>query len=236
MRKSKLSGSDSNPQGDENLEIMRFAPRYTTHVGKLIAKQIPVEGRILELGSGDGLQTSKIISPQGRFICIEQSLIQAQSLKSLGYQVSQDLTAHIASNSSVLFSLNCLEHIEDDLGILRTIHECLAPAGRVVLYVPALPMLFSNMDRHVGHYRRYTRKSLSAALFQAGFQVRSFEYVDSIGVITSLIYRFLPFASGKPSPKSIVFYDTLFFPISRLFDIALRRFAGKNLLIIGERA
>jgi hypothetical protein len=122
------------------------------------------------------------------------------------------------------------------LGILRTIHECLAPAGRVVLYVPALPMLFSNMDRHVGHYRRYTRKSLSAALFQAGFQVRSFEYVDSIGVITSLIYRFLPFASGKPSAKSIVLYDSLFFPISRVFDIALRRFGGKNLLIIGERA
>jgi SAM-dependent methyltransferase len=215
---------------------MRFAPRYTTYIGKLIAEYIPVEGRVLELGSGDGLQTSKIISPQARFTCIEQSQTRGETLLSLGYKVSQDLTVHIGSNSKVLFSLNCLEHIDDDLDVLRTIRECLAPDGRLVLYVPALPLLFSNMDRHVGHYRRYTRKSLSAALLQAGFKVCSYEYVDSIGVIASLVYKFLPSTSGEPSPKSVSLYDSLFFPLSRFFDKFLHRFVGKNLLMIGEKA
>jgi len=232
----RIRQDNTNPQGDENLEIMRFAPRYTTYIGKLIAKQIPLVGGVLELGSGDGFQTLKIISPQPRFTCIEQSPSQGETLLGLGYKVSKNLTEHIGSNSKVLFSLNCLEHIQDDLGALRIIHDSLAPGGRIVLYVPALPMLFSKMDHHVGHYRRYTRKSLSAALLDAGFQVHSFEYVDSIGVITSLIYKFLPNASGKPSPRSITLYDSLFFPLSRIFDIALRKFAGKNLLMIGERA
>jgi SAM-dependent methyltransferase len=235
VKRSRLNSSKTNPQGDENLEIMRFAPKYTTYIGKLIAKHIPLEGGVLELGSGDGSQTSKIIFPQHRFTCIEQSPTRGETLLSLGYRVSKNLTEHIGSNSKVLFSLNCLEHIEDDLRALRTIHECLAPGGRIVLYVPALPMLFSNMDHRVGHYRRYTRKSLSTALSDAGFRVHSFEYVDSIGVITSLIYKFLPNASGKPSSKSIVIYDSLFFPLSRIFDKVLRRIAGKNLLMIGER-
>jgi hypothetical protein len=235
VEKRRLYDSNSNPQGDENLEIMRFAPRYTNHIGKLVAKQIPIEGAVLELGSGDGFQTSKIISPQDRFTCIEQSPTRGDTLLGLGYKVSKNLTEHVGSNSKVLFSLNCLEHIQDDLGALRIIHESLAPGGRIVLYVPALPMLFSKMDQHVGHYRRYTRKSLSTALLDSGFHVHSYEYVDSIGVITSLIYKFLPNASGQPSPKTIGLYDSLFFPLSRIFDLALRRFAGKNLLMIGER-
>jgi hypothetical protein len=234
VSKSGLNDSNSNPQGDENLEIMRFAPRYTSHIGQLIAEHIPVEGDVLELGSGDGLQTSKIISPQARFTCIEQSPPRIETLLSLGYKVSDDLTSHVGSNSKVLFSLNCLEHIEDDLNVLRTIRECLSPDGRIVLYVPALPFLFSNMDRHVGHYRRYTRKSLSAVLLQSGFQVRSYEYVDSMGVLASLVYKFLPSSSGEPSPKSVSLYDSLFFPVSQFLDKFLRRFIGKNLLMIGE--
>lgn len=235
MSKSGLNDSNTNPQGDENLEIMKFAPRYTTYVGQLIAAHIPVIGKILELGSGDGLQTSKIISPQSRFTCVEQSPTRGETLLGLGYKVSEDLTSHIGSNSKVLFSLNCLEHIEDDLVVLRTIRECLAPDGRIVLYVPALPFLFSNMDRHVGHYRRYTRKSLSAALVQTGFRVHSYEYVDSVGVLASLVYKFLPSTSGEPSPKSVSLYDSLFFPLSCFLDKILHRFIGKNLLIIGEK-
>lgn len=236
MSKSGLNESNSNPQGDENLEIMRFAPRYTNHVGQLIAAHIPVEGKVLELGSGDGLQTSKIISPQARFTCIEQSPARVETLVSLGYKVSEDLTSHVGSNSIALFSLNCLEHIEDDLKVLRTIRECLSPDGRIVIYVPAFPFLFSNMDRHVGHYRRYTRKSLAAVLLQSGFQVQSYQYVDSFGVLASLVYKFLPSTSGEPSPKSVSLYDSLFFPLSRFFDKFLHRFIGKNLLMIGENA
>lgn len=214
---------------------MQFAPNYTGHIGGLVRKYLPRSGQILELGSGDGTQTRRIVEPNPRVICIEQSASRRKVLSEAGYQVSNELSSHIGSDSSALFSLNCLEHIEDDVGALETINKCLMPGGLVVLYVPALPILFSSMDRRVGHYRRYTRKSLRKLLESTGFEVTSCEYVDSLGILPSLIYKVLPNASGEPTKSSVVFYDKFLFPMSRFLDLLFKKIAGKNILMIGVK-
>ena len=43
--------------------------------------------------------------------------------------------------------LNVLEHIEDDVAVLRMLGSLLEPDGRVVLYVPALNGLYGKWDR-----------------------------------------------------------------------------------------
>ena len=47
----------------------------------------------------------------------------------------------------------------------------LRPAGRCSIYVPAFPVLYTSMDAKVGHVRRYTRSSLTAAVSAAGFTI-----------------------------------------------------------------
>lgn len=73
------------------------------------------------------------------------------------------------------FELVCLfdviEHLDDDLGVLREVHRILAPGGLVALSVPAYPWLFSNNDRVAMHRRRYTRATLAGALGEAGFEL-----------------------------------------------------------------
>jgi hypothetical protein len=64
-----------------------------------------------------------------------------------------------------------LEHIEDDLGFLQTVRAALCPGGRLYLTVPAFPWLWSNEDDFAGHYRRYTRRSLTQVVRAAGFEV-----------------------------------------------------------------
>lgn len=223
------------PQGDENLEVMLNAPRYTSHIGSLVSSFLPAEGLILELGSGDGRQTSRVMAPEDRLTCVETSAVRRAALRERGYKVVSTLQDIPTASHSALFSFNCLEHIEDDLSVMSEVNRCLAPGGRVIIYVPAMPVLFSSMDRHVGHFRRYTRRSLSALLSGSGFSVTHLRFVDSFGVVPSLVYKILPSAKGEPSGGSIAAYDRFFFPLSRFLDRFLGSVLGKNLLIVGEK-
>jgi len=60
-----------------------------------------------------------------------------------------------------IVSFNVLEHVEDDaaaiahlLGLLRA---SAAPVRRLVSFVPAQACALSDLDRHYGHFRRYSR-------------------------------------------------------------------------------
>src|SRR5262249_28825411 len=70
--------------------------------------------------------------------------------------------------------LDVLEHLPDDLGVLRRIAGSLAPAGPagfLLLTVPAFPLLWSRWDEVERHRRRYTRRHLRALAESAGLRV-----------------------------------------------------------------
>ena len=81
-----------------------------------------------------------------------------------------------------IICLNVLEHVEDDRGSLAAIRAMLAPGGRLVLLVPALPALYGSMDRELGHHRRYKRGALADLLRATGFMVAHTEYFNLAGV------------------------------------------------------
>jgi len=66
--------------------------------------------------------------------------------------------------------LDVLEHIPDDVGALTALRPKLAPGGRLLLAVPAIPALWSGHDVAHHHQRRYTARSLDAAVGAAGFR------------------------------------------------------------------
>lgn len=224
-----------NKQGDENLEVMKFAPNYMNHVGSLVKSWLPDRGQIIEFGSGNGIQTLQIEPPSARLTCIESSASQRDALKLLGYKVAPDLSELGVSSVVAVFSLNCLEHIEDDHGFLCQLDSFLAPNALVVLYVPALPVLFSKMDAQVGHFRRYTRRGLTKLLSESGLKVIKIGYVDCLGVLPSMLYKLNPWASGHPTSQSVHLYDKYLFPVSKKLDRLFGHCFGKNLLVIGIR-
>lgn len=62
------------------------------------------------------------------------------------------------------YSLDVLEHIEDDRQAIRGTYRVLKPRSLLVVYVPAMPCHYSSMDEKVQHFRRYMRKELSNKL------------------------------------------------------------------------
>src|ERR1700676_3268078 len=57
-----------------------------------------------------------------------------------------------------------LEHIEDEESAVESLRSLISDDGTVVLSVPALMSLYGLHDEHLGHYRRYTARSLRRAL------------------------------------------------------------------------
>lgn len=57
-----------------------------------------------------------------------------------------------------------LEHIADDAAAVAMIRSMLAPSGIAIISVPAMQSLFGLHDEQLGHFRRYSRRSLRRVL------------------------------------------------------------------------
>lgn len=78
--------------------------------------------------------------------------------------------------------LNVLEHIEDDVAAVARLRDLLVPGGRLILLVPQYPALYGSYDRHVEHYRRYTRAGLLEVLRAADYQVTQFRNFNFLSI------------------------------------------------------
>lgn len=108
-----------------------------------------------------------------------------------------------------------------------------------MIYVPALPFLFSDLDISVGHYRRYSKKGLIQRVTEAGFEVENCYWNDSLGILATLVVKILGYR-GKLNlgdVKSMYIYDRVFYPISKFLDLILfKHLIGKNLLLTAKKA
>jgi len=66
--------------------------------------------------------------------------------------------------ADVIVMHDVLEHIEDDHAAVDRLFELTKPSGALLLSVPALPSLWGYHDEQLGHFRRYTRRTLRDVL------------------------------------------------------------------------
>jgi len=217
--------------GTDNLEIMAEAVNYNRFLISLVmAGAIPGD-RILDIGAGIGT-FAKIISAGGFSVCcMEPDATQAATITKAGLEVETSVDRFDDHSFDYIYSLNVLEHIEDDGEALRLWRTKLKPGGRLLIYVPAFQILYSGMDRKVGHFRRYTRRQLGAKAAGSGFEIRSLAYVDSLGFLASLAYKLIGSESGDINLRALIAYDRFVFPISRFADPVLGKLIGKNVVL-----
>lgn len=128
--------------------------------------------------------------------------------------------------------VNVLEHIERDREELALARRALAPGGSLCLFVPALPWLYGEQDRRVGHWRRYRRGELIDAVTDAGFQVNLVRWFDLAGVLPWWInYGLL---GRSVTPGTVSFYDRRVVPLMRRAENLVPPPIGKNLLLVAR--
>jgi hypothetical protein len=92
----------------------------------------------------------------------------------------------------------------------------------------------SEMDRLMGHYRRYTLNELSLKCRWAGFNIRYSSCFDVLGIIPWLVkYRLL--RSTTMESGLVKLYDSLVVPVARVAERIIRPPVGKSIILIGEK-
>jgi len=224
--------------GVDNLEVMEVARRYRAFLVRAVTDAVgPPDraGRLLDFGSGTGTIAKPLRDLGYDVACIEPDTAMRDSLSADGFDVAASLDERAAESFDAVYSMNALEHIDNDAGALASLRVVTRPGGRLVLYVPALQSLFSAMDRKIGHLRRYRRRPLEQLVTTAGFRVDRCRYVDVLGVPAGFAYKALGNRRGDLSPRSVATYDRIAFPVSRVLDHVSSRVLGKNLLLLGTR-
>jgi SAM-dependent methyltransferase len=140
-----------------------------------------------------------------------------------------------------------VEHVEDDVGLLRSIHQVLRPGGIVCVTVPAYEWLWSAEDEHAGHFRRYTLASIRRVLERASFAVQYETYlfaplVAPIFVLRSLRHRLFgeppstkdasAAREHDPSPRARALMERLLAPEPRLIREGRTIPVGTSCLVV----
>jgi SAM-dependent methyltransferase len=217
------------------LEAMSFAPAYHRWIVDWFGTALA--GHIVEVGAGDGTVTRLLLqSNVAQVTALEPDAERAAGLRAAfarepavrvvaGGTSSPDLPRDIA-DATVVY-VNVLEHVADDVAELRRAALLAGAEGRVCIFAPALPSLYSRLDAELGHHRRYTRSSLRAAAESAGLRVERMAYFDRAGALAWwLLHRV---AGLRINPGSASRYDRLV-PLLRRLDTVLPLPFGKNLI------
>lgn len=219
------------------LELFRHASRWKQYFAKRLGPYI--SGDVLEVGAGVGATTRFLVGGTRSWTCLEPDAALAASARDV--LAREPLTSACTvltgtlddlpptANYDTLLYLDVLEHIEDDRAELRRAASRLRPGGNLVVLAPAHQSLFSEFDRSIGHFRRYSASTLEAA--GPGLRVRASFYLDSLGMMASAANRLL-LRRGLPTAGQIRFWDDWLVRGSRFLDPLLGHRVGKTVVVV----
>ncbi len=215
------------------LEIFEKAVHWKRYFARHIAPYI--RGDVLEAGAGIGANL-KIFAHLDfrRWTCLEPDREMSERLRAslpdtARYETVvgtlQDLPGR---RFDAILYIDVLEHIEDDRAELGRAATHLNPGGAVIVLSPAHQWLFTPFDAAIGHFRRYSKRTLAAA-GPPELSCRKLIYLDTVGLAASAANR-LFLKSAMPSNSQIQTWDRLMVPLSRCFDPLLGYRVGKSVL------
>lgn len=223
--------------GEDNLDVLRLAKNYNRFLIEKVCSLIhKPDMQIADFGAGEGYIAEEVEKHcRCHVLCVEP----ADNLQKfyVGKMHYQSLTEIADETLDYIYSLNVLEHIEDDAAIINLFYEKLRRNGKIFLYLPAFKVLYSSMDEKVGHYRRYDKLTLKKLFADDNkWQIKKLYYADFAGYFVTLLYKIVGSEQGDINPNILKIYDRFIFPISRFLDkITAGKILGKNVCIVVEK-
>jgi SAM-dependent methyltransferase len=233
IESSSFSTANSSFQyrGHDILDLLKEARNYNRWLTDQVYSAKPPDAvKIADLGAGRGTFAEMLRVRGWQIECVEPDPENQVILRQSGFPVQATIEEHEPVSIDYVYTLNVLEHVPDDEALVRAVFSRLRKGGRFFIFVPAFPVLWSRLDDRVEHQRRYRRAAMVAMLGRSGFLLERACYADCLGFFAALVFG--RNAKVEISPRSIWFYDRLLFPVSRLLDLVLGRFFGKNLAVL----
>lgn len=228
----------------ESLTLIDTCRKYNSW---LASHFIPwLRGDVIEIGSGIGslAQYYDIGSVRSAFLTdISPSMLRRLEdrfgahpkchIRELDILAPSGLPADMLARFDCLICLNVLEHIEDDRQALVRMYDMLKPGGRLLLLVPALPLLYGSIDKAAGHFRRYSKKGLLALTSAFGFETINSYYVNFFGILTWFLSSRILLRQNIP-PSGCRALDKVV-PFLRFLESGPKPPIGQSLVYVGTR-
>ena len=157
-----------------------------------------VRGRILDLGCGTG----GVLAHLGEF---GDALGLDPAPEAAKYCKRRDVPMVVGSGMElpfadasfdVVLALDVIEHVPDDVALLREAQRVLRPGGVLLVTVPALPWLWSSHDDVNHHYRRYTLPTLTESLRAGGFRPGKVSFYNATLLPLAIARKFVQRLAG----------------------------------------
>ncbi len=152
---------------------------------------------LADIGAGAGLLGRYLARdlPTVRYTFEEPLASLENSLEEI-YGADANVRGRTLLEADVVVLLDVLEHQEEDRVFLKDLLSRMRPGARLVVTVPALSVLWSPWDEQLGHYRRYSRRTLRSAFEGTSAKVVEVSYLFPELVPPALARKALPKRSG----------------------------------------
>jgi SAM-dependent methyltransferase len=160
-----------------------FCARRGAITAMLDSLKLPKNVEILEIGCASG-GNFEMLSHYGNVYAVEMndSAIKRAKSREIAQDVSKATLPEDRTFDGKTFDLivllDVLEHIDQDLETLKSLHDSLKDDGVILVTVPAFPSLWSEHDVALHHKRRYTKKTLAKVIKDSGYNKRKLTYYN----------------------------------------------------------
>jgi 2-polyprenyl-3-methyl-5-hydroxy-6-metoxy-1,4-benzoquinol methylase len=154
---------------------------------------------LLDIGAGSGIFAKRLL--QGRATsatCIDPAY-QEERQELLNGKPIWFLRQIGSEKCDLILLMDVLEHVDDDVGLIRATLVGAAENAYVLITVPAFQKLFSAHDLFLEHKRRYTLRQITEVAGAAGLEILSARYFFAFLLPVAAALRLL---KRQSEPKS----------------------------------
>jgi SAM-dependent methyltransferase len=137
---------------------------------RMLAQRDPT--LILDVGAGLGFFSGSLLETTNAWAatCVDPGYPEDRDDERIGKPLFFRRSVH-QSDADLVLLMDVIEHVEDDVGLVREYAQKVAPGTRFIATVPAFMWLWSGHDVFLEHVRRYTLPRIERVLQAGGLTV-----------------------------------------------------------------
>ncbi|MGH1403240.1 MAG: class I SAM-dependent methyltransferase [Alphaproteobacteria bacterium] len=180
---------------------------------------------VLDVGAGSGIFARQLLdhNMSKSAVCVDPNYAEETQEMHNGKQISFVKSLDKTTQKLALM-MDVLEHVPDDVALLREYSDTMDVGSQVFITVPAFQFMWSGHDVFLEHYRRYTIEMMEESIKNAGLKpVKSRYFFGSLFPVVAGIRltKKALFERGELEAKSELklYPDWLNFALTHIHDI-----------------
>ena len=147
---------------------------------------------VLDVGAGSGIFSRQLLDHGicKSAVCVDPNYAEEKTEDQNGKPV-QFVKSIEKTTQNLTLMMDVLEHVPDDVALLKEYADTMPVGGKVLITVPAFQFMWSGHDVFLEHYRRYTIEMMEKTIRDAGMvPVKSRYFFGSLFPVVAVI-RFI---------------------------------------------